>query len=356
MSAPLHVAVVGLGIGQAHVWAYQQLPDHFRVVAVCDPDESRTTEVVERQNVPKAFADLGELLAAEAVDVVSVCTPPHLHLEQCRQILATGRHVVCEKPLVGSLADLDALERDEKVSAGRVMPIFQYRFGAGIQRLRHLVDRSVTGRAYLSTVETAWSRGADYYAAPWRGRWDTERGGVLLSHATHAHDLLSFVVGPVASVFARTTTRVNPIETEDCASAALEMNDGSLATLAATLGSHVEISRLRFCFENLTAESCLAPYSPGADPWQITARDDSAQAQIDAALADFDPGAEAYVGQFARLAESLAEGSSFPVTLADARASLALVTALYHSSETGSPVTLPLGPDHPKYRSWLPTL
>ena len=43
------------------------------------------------------------------------------------------------------------------------------------------------------------------------------------------------------------TTRVNPIQTEDCAAVSLEMADGSLATLAATLGSRPEISRLRFC-------------------------------------------------------------------------------------------------------------
>jgi len=354
VSAPLRVGVVGLGIGRAHVWAYQQLPGEFEVVAVCDTDPARAAFVRSRQNVPRTCGGFDELIAIDSRDVVSVCTPPHLHLEQCRAALATGRHVVCEKPLVGSLADVDTLADAERSSAGRLMPIFQYRFGAGIQKLRHLVARGVTGRAYLSTVETAWSRSGDYYAAPWRGRWDTERGGVLLSHATHAHDLLSFIVGPVASVYARTTTRVNPIETEDCAAAALEMTDGSVATSSATLGSHVEISRLRFCFENLTAESSLAPYAPGAEPWTFTARDDVAQEAIDETLAGFDPGSEGYVGQFARFAAALAEGTELPVTLADARASLELVTALYHSSETGLPASLPLGTDHPKYRSWLP--
>lgn len=354
MSKVLRTGVVGLGIGRAHVWSFQQLPEQFEVVAVCDTDADKAAHVLKHQNVPSAVADLDELLAVDDLDVVSLCTPPHLHLEQCRAILASGRHVVCEKPLVGSLADVDALMEAEKSAAGRVMPIFQYRFGDGIQKLQHLVAHGVAGRAYLTTVETAWSRGDEYYAAPWRGRWDTERGGVLLSHATHAHDLLSFVVGPVASVFARTATRVNPIETEDCATAALEMADGSLATLSATLGSHVEISRLRFCFENLTAESSLSPYAPGSEPWTFTPRDEAAGRLIDDALIGFDPGPEGFVGQFAGFADALATGSEFPVTLADARASLELVTALYHSGRTGEAVPLPLGPDHPAYQSWLP--
>lgn len=351
----LRVGVVGLGVGRIHVWSYQQLPEHFEVVAVCDPDEERTAAVKKHQSVARSYRDLDDMLAHEPLDVVSLCTPPHLHLAQCRTALAAGLHVVCEKPLVASLADVDALVRDEASAVGRLMPVLQYRFGAGVRRLRRLADAGVTGRAYVTTVETAWLRGADYYAAPWRGRWETELGGVLLTHASHAHDLLCFVLGPIGSVFARTTTRVNDVETEDCAGAVLEMADGSIATLATTLGSQVEITRLRFCFERLTAESALAPYAPGDDPWTITPADASAAEAIDAALRDFEPPATGYVGQFAAFADALSRGTELPVTLADARRSLELVTALYHSQDVGTPVSLPLAPDHPKYASWLPT-
>src|SRR6202035_3021383 len=67
----------------------------------------------------------------------------------------------------------------------------------------------------------------------------------------------------------RTATRVNPIEVEDCAVASLEMKSGALVSLAATLGSQKEISRLRFCFEHVTFERSLEPYRPGDDPWAI---------------------------------------------------------------------------------------
>ncbi len=48
------------------------------------------------------------------------------------------------------------------------------------------------------------------------------------------------------------------------------------------------------------------------------------------------------------------EDNDLPVSLADARASLELITAMYYSSETGAPVTLPIAADHPRYESWLP--
>lgn len=350
----LGVAVVGAGIGSLHLHAYRQLPEAFEVVALAEPDPERAAFATKAFQVPRVVPDLDALLELPGVDVVDVCTPPHLHREMIRSALAAGVHVICEKPLVGSLAECDEVARWEAASPGRVMPIFQYRFGHGVQKLVHLARRGVLGRCFLSTVETAWKRGADYYAVPWRGRWKTERGGALLSHAIHNHDLLSYVVGPVRSVFARAATRVNPIEVEDCAAVSLEMADGSLATLSVTLGSAAEISRLRFCFEEATAESGTSPYAPSAEPWTLSPASPEAALRIDAALADFEPGPEGFQGQFARFHRALAEGAELPVTLADARASLELVTALYASAARGQGVTLPLSREHPAYASWLP--
>jgi predicted dehydrogenase len=150
--------------------------------------------------------------------------------------------------LVSSVREVDELARAEAASGRRVMPIFQYRFGHGLQKLKLLVEEGVAGKAYLATVETAWRRRPEYYAVPWRGRWATERGGTLLSHAIHTHDMLCYVLGPPRRVFAYTTTRVNAVEVEDCAAIALEMADGSMASLGVTLGSAQEISRHRFSF------------------------------------------------------------------------------------------------------------
>jgi len=348
----LRIAVVGLGVGRSHLHALRSLEDRFELVAVCDPSDTRRGKACERYGVP-GYVDLESLLEGETLDVVDLCTPPDLHFEQSRRVLRSGSHVICEKPLVPSLSELDVLTREENESGRRLMPIFQYRFGHGIQRLRQLVRAGVTGRAYLTTVETAWYRGSNYYEAPWRGRWQTEGGGVLLSHAIHAHDLMTYVLGSVRSVFARATTRVNPIETEDCAAASLELSDGSLATLSATLGSHDEISRLRFCFENVTAESSLAPYEPSNEPWTFTPANESTQKLIDEALADFDPGPAGYEGQLRRFADALEQGTELPVSLVDARTSIELASALYHSAETGERVDLPLPAGHPRYTGWV---
>jgi predicted dehydrogenase len=350
----LRVGVVGGGVGRGHIRAYQGLPDQFDAVAICDVDEAKARDVATEFNVPRVSTDLAELCRMDDLDVIDICTPSYLHAPQVQQVLAAGKHAVCEKPVAGSLKEVDELIQAEAQSGRRVMPIFQYRFGLGLQKLKFLIAEGVAGRAYLTTVETAWRRRPAYYAAPWRGKWETELGGALVTLAIHAHDMLYYVLGPARSVFARMATLVNPIETEDCVAASLEMADGSLASLAVTTGSSAEISRHRFCFSNLTAESNTQPYSCSADPWTFTGDSPELAERIEGTLARLEPLPEGWMGQFYRFHVALQHGTALPVTLHDARNSLELITAMYHSAQTGQIVELPIGKDHPRYANWRP--
>lgn len=351
----MRVAVIGGGIGRAHIAeGYAALPELFEVVALCDIDPARLAGVGRAFGIPRLTASFADVLAMGDIDIVDICTPPSLHLEQCLAALASGKHVVCEKPLVGSLADADRLIEAATAARGRLMPIFQYRFGNGLQKARHIIASGLAGKPYLATVETAWNRDAAYYATPWRGKFATELGGALLGHAIHAHDLLTYLMGPVATVFARTATRVNQIEVEDTAVASLELASGALASLSVTLGSAREISRMRLCFEHVTFQSALSPYAPADDPWHIVPASAASAASVARALDGWRFVASRFAGLFAAMHEALASGGELPVTLADARRSLELVSALYHSAETRGPVALPLAPDHEKYHSWQP--
>ena len=344
--------MVGCGIGRAHIEGYRSHSDKFRVAALCDVDERRLEAIGDEFRIARRTQSFDELLRMENVEIIDICTPPALHVSQIIAALAAGKDVVCEKPLSGSLADVDQVMLAEQEAAGRVMPIFQYRFGAGVQKAKRIVDLGVAGKPYLVTVETAWKRTPEYYQTSWRGRLNSELGGILLTHAIHSHDLMTYLMGPVASVFAHTATRVNPVEVEDCAVASLVMCSGALASLAATLGSHKEISRLRLCFEHVTFESSQAPYAPGDEPWQIISASPEVADDIAAALANdrfMPPG---FTGLMAAYHEALATGGTLPVTLADARRSIELVTALYHSAATGAAVSLPIESDHPSYGGW----
>ena len=355
MSKRKTVAVIGLGIGRNHITeGYARLRDQFDLQAICDLSRERLTAVGDEFSVPRRTTSFDEVLAMADIDIVDICTPPMLHFPQIMAALAAGKQVICEKPLVGSLHEIDQVIAAEADARGRIMPVFQYRFGNGLQKARRIIELGLAGKPYLATIETAWLRGAQYYSVPWRGRFETELGGALLTHAIHSHDILTWLMGDIASVYARTATRVNAIEVEDCAVASLVMKSGALASLAATLGSAKEISRIRLCFEHVTFESSLSPYAPGDDPWQIIATSPEAEARIAKALDGFAFVPSRFEGLMAAYHQALKIDGPLPVTLDDARRSLELITALYHAAETGAAVALPIGKDHPKYRGWRP--
>jgi predicted dehydrogenase len=137
---------------------------------------------------------------------------------------------------------------------------------------------------------------------------------------------------------------------EDSAAITFGFPSGALAVMSVTLGSRAEISRHRFTFEHLSAESGVEPYANGSEPWVFTAASDA----VTDALAEPIELHEDYAGQFERYALARAAGGPPPVTLDDARTLLEVVTAIYSSSRTGQQVELPLPADHPMLGGWQP--
>lgn len=355
MSTIKTVAVVGGGIGRSHiVEGYLPNPDRFKVLAICDLNPERMNAVGDEFGIERRTTSFDDLLAMDDLDIIDICTPPMVHYQQIIAALAAGKNVVCEKPLVGSLREVDEVMAAEQSSAGLLMPIFQYRYGNGIEQAKRIIDAGIAGKPYVGTVETLWRREAPYYEVPWRGNWKTELGGVLMGHAIHPHDIFVYLMGPIRSIFGRTATRVNPIEVEDCISASVELESGALGSFTATLGSVDEITRIRLAFEHVTFESDHAPYQPGTELWKILPRDDATKTKINALLSGWQDVPPRFNTQMVRFHEALLGKGPLPVTSTDSRRALEIVTAMYHSSETHEEVRLPIGPDHPKYASWLP--
>ena len=355
MSRIFNVAIVGCGIGRSHMSeGYLRNTDKFRVVAVCDLDTARLDAFAEEFGIERRTTSFNDLLGMDDLDIIDICTPPAVHYQQIMSALGAGKNVICEKPLVGSLKEIDEVIAAETASGKLLMPIFQYRYGDGVQKAKKIIEAGIAGKAYAGTAETFWLRLPEYYAVPWRGKWATELGGVLMTHAIHLHDMLTFLMGKPRSLFGRVATRIHDIEVEDCVSASVELESGALASLTATLGAREEISRLHLAFENVTFESCHEAYSPGNDPWRIVPRDEEVQARIDALLKDWAPVPPRFAGQVRDFYPALLGEAPLPVSTADARTALELIAAFYHSARTREDVDFPIGPDHPTYASWVP--
>ncbi len=249
-----------------------------------------------------------------------------------------GKHVVCEKPLVGSLADIDAPSSPaEKTARGQLMPIFQI----------PLWRRHPEGQAASSTPASPASlyrrhlrnplgpSAQNTMRVPWRGKWATELGGVLMTHSIHLHDMLTYLMGPIAGTASAASPPASTILRSRIAPAPslLEPRPARLPPISATLGSQEQISRLRLCFENVLIESNHEPYSPGQDPWKIVPANDEVGGEDRRTACRLDPVPIRFNTQMKLFHEALVSGGPLPVTTVDARQALELVTAFYESSK-----------------------
>ena len=148
------------------------------LVAAVDVDWDRLLAFGQRHGVPRLYRDLDAMLAAEQPDLVHLCTPPGLHAEQAVGCLRRGVPVLCEKPPALSLAELDEIaaagDRDRRAVRDRVPAPLR-------QRRARPAPACATGGALgpplTAVCHTLWFRPDEYFAVPWRGRWDIEGGG-----------------------------------------------------------------------------------------------------------------------------------------------------------------------------------
>jgi hypothetical protein len=141
--------------------AFQKVPEHFSLAAICDIDPLRTQATADELRVPKVYTSLDDLCADPAIDVIDLATPPHLHLAQIQQVLAAGKHVICEKPLVASLKDVDASGRGRaRQRAGASCRSSSIATDTGLQKLKFLHDRGLAGKHYTTNIENLVEDGA----------------------------------------------------------------------------------------------------------------------------------------------------------------------------------------------------
>jgi len=200
-------AVIGSGfIGIVHIEALRRIG--VRVAGLLDASPELGARRAAEIGIPKAYADLDELLADPDVQVVHVTSPNELHHRQARAILAAGRHIVCEKPLAMTSAESAELVALAKAS-GLVNAVnFNIRWYPLNQHVAAMVAdggigdvRMVTGRYFQDWL---------LFDTDWNWRLEDDKGGALRAVGdigSHWLDLLSFLTGlRVEAVMADLTT------------------------------------------------------------------------------------------------------------------------------------------------------
>ena len=219
--AKFTAAVIGTGfIGTVHTQALRRLGVNVR--GVLGSSAARGAVRASEMGVAKAYADLDELLADDAVEVVHVTSPNHAHYAQVLAILRAGKHVICEKPL--AMTSTESAEMVEVArSSGKIAAVcYNIRFYPLNQQAHGMVAAGELGD--IRFISGHYHQ--DWLAKPtdWNWRLVAEEGGALRSVGdigTHWVDLTSFVTGLKAeAVMAELATfiperqkPVGPVET-----------------------------------------------------------------------------------------------------------------------------------------------
>jgi UDP-N-acetyl-2-amino-2-deoxyglucuronate dehydrogenase len=230
----LKFALLGCGrISRKHVDAIANAPD-AKLVAVCDVQEARARAIATKLDIPH-FTDLDAMMqAVPEIDVVNVLTPTGYHAQHAVKIASYGKHVVVEKPMALRLEDADDMILACDRAGVRLFVVKQNRYNVPVQRLRKVLEAGRFGKLVMGTVRVRWCRRQDYYDQDsWRGTWELD-GGVLANQASHHVDLLMWMLGDVQSVYAKTSTRLVNVETEDTAAVVVQFTNGALGIIEAT--------------------------------------------------------------------------------------------------------------------------
>lgn len=235
LNRKIRFALVGCGrISGKHIEALVQHKNNAEVVAVCDVNKKRLIDTVEKTGTP-GYVDIGKLLENEAIDVVVLATPSGLHSEQAERVAEAGIHVVTEKPMATRWQDgVRMVEACEKSNV-RLFVVKQNRKNQSLQLLNKVIRENRLGRVYAVNINVFWTRPQEYYDLDdWRGTWRYD-GGALMNQASHYVDLLTWLIGPVESVYANTATLARDIEVEDTATLNIRWRSGALGTMAVTM-------------------------------------------------------------------------------------------------------------------------
>lgn len=260
---PLRVAILGAGlIGAVHLRSARAAG--AQVVGVLASSVQRSLAAAESWQVGVGYPDLDAVLGDDSIDVVHVCTPNVLHVEQAIGALRAGKHVVCEKPIATSATDAQRLAQ---AAAGRTLTVpFVYRYHPMVRELRARVAAGDFGRWQL--LHGSYLQ--DWLLSPETTNWrvDPALGGASRAFAdigSHWFDLVEWVAGVrVAEILAETTTTVPerpgsgrsfsaavdgarvPVATEDALGVLGRTSDGVLVSMTVSQVSAGRKNRLWF--------------------------------------------------------------------------------------------------------------
>ena len=297
-----------------------------QLLAVASRSQDKAGEYARKNKVKRAYGSYTDLLADPDIDVIYNPLPNNLHAEWTIKAVQAGKHVLCEKPLALSLAEVDAMSAAAEKYGKVIAEAFMYRTHPQTLKVREIVASGKLGKVTLV-------RGSYTYLGtdPDNYRWKPEMGGgglwdVGCYPLSYARALLG---AEPLEVFGWQVT--GPTGVDEVFAAQMRFPE----EVYVQFDCSVKIPYHTF-MEIVGDEATLVipkPFNPGVKESLYLTR----AGKIETIMVK---GTGSYIGEVEDMADAILLGKPPTVSLADSRLNTAAILALFESARTGKPVTI----------------
>ncbi|MDR0382808.1 MAG: Gfo/Idh/MocA family oxidoreductase [Spirochaetaceae bacterium] len=235
MAQKVRVALLGYGkVAALHAEAVRASA-RGDLIAVCGRNAARRDEFAVSRGLCSRET-VAEAVQKDKIDAVIVSVPHPQHCECAIAALEAGCHVLVEKPMAVNVAQCaKMIAASEK--AGKILSVVsQRRYFPPCVRVKQAIDAGKLGKPSLAQITIlGWRDKAYYDSDPWRGKWQSEGGGVLINQAPHQIDLMLWFMGRFQEVRGFCENINHPyIEVEDSVAASVRFANGGLGSFFAS--------------------------------------------------------------------------------------------------------------------------
>lgn len=227
------IGIIGTGsIVNAYVKCINEL-ETAQLVALYTKSADRVEEAEKHFGAP-VFDDIEKLLALPEIQLICVCNESGNHGIAIKKSSEAGKHVLSEKPLEVTPEKIDEVIDSCKKNNIILGCVLQNRCSEDYQIVEKNVREGKLGKLLMGNAHINWYRNKEYYSKnPWRGTKKYDGGAAFMNQGIHTVDLLLNLMGPVKSVFGNMKTMVHDIEGEDVGMGILNFDNGAMGTITA---------------------------------------------------------------------------------------------------------------------------
>lgn len=253
----LNIGVIGYGfMGRAHSNAYRTVNHFFDceytpvLKAACGRNAERVRAFANTWGYEEVETDWRRLVERDDIDAIDICTPNDLHKDIALAAAATGKMILCEKPLARTAEDGEEMCKAVEKAGVLNTVWYNYRRVPAVTLAKQLVDEGKLGRIfhYRANFLQDWTIAADLPQggeALWRLDIEAAGSGVTGDLLAHCIDTALWINGPITSVTAMTETfvkermhaltgKVEPVGIDDACAFLARFENGSLAIFEST--------------------------------------------------------------------------------------------------------------------------